>query len=230
MFESLSTRLQDVFKTLRGRVAADAREHRGGAARDSARAARSRRQLQGRQGVRRPRARSRDGRGRGNRTSSAAGLAPSQQVVKIVRDEMVALFGNAEGGLQPTTEAAARDPDARPAGRRQDDDRREAGDVADEAGQASAAGLDGRQASGGDSAAERRRGKGRRSRARSGRRQMDPVARAKGAVAEARDAGLRRGDRRHRGPAAHRRRADGGARRDQGRDRSRRICCSSPTR
>src|SRR3981081_1004217 len=31
------------------------------------------------------------------------GLAPSQEVVKIVRDEMVALFGNAEGGLQPTS-------------------------------------------------------------------------------------------------------------------------------
>src|SRR3981081_3535624 len=31
------------------------------------------------------------------------GLGPSQEVVKIVRDEMVALFGNAEGGLQPTT-------------------------------------------------------------------------------------------------------------------------------
>src|SRR5439155_2705521 len=30
-------------------------------------------------------------------------LSPSQQVVKIVRDEMVALFGDAEGGLQQTT-------------------------------------------------------------------------------------------------------------------------------
>src|SRR5213593_4889210 len=30
-------------------------------------------------------------------------LVPSQQVVRIVRDEMVALFGNAEGGLQPST-------------------------------------------------------------------------------------------------------------------------------
>jgi signal recognition particle-docking protein FtsY len=30
-------------------------------------------------------------------------LSPSQQVVKIVRDEMVALFGDAEGGLQATT-------------------------------------------------------------------------------------------------------------------------------
>jgi len=31
------------------------------------------------------------------------GLGPSQEVVRIVRDEMVALFGNAEGGLQPST-------------------------------------------------------------------------------------------------------------------------------
>ena len=31
------------------------------------------------------------------------GLVPSQQVVKIVRDEMVALFGDAQGGLQPST-------------------------------------------------------------------------------------------------------------------------------
>src|SRR5450759_614528 len=30
-------------------------------------------------------------------------LSPAQQVVKIVRDEMVALFGDAEGGLRPTT-------------------------------------------------------------------------------------------------------------------------------
>src|SRR5215510_4605422 len=30
-------------------------------------------------------------------------LSPSQQVVRIVRDEMVALFGNTEGGLQATT-------------------------------------------------------------------------------------------------------------------------------
>src|SRR5437870_8856202 len=31
-------------------------------------------------------------------------LSPSQQVVKIVRDEMVALFGDAEGGLQPSNQ------------------------------------------------------------------------------------------------------------------------------
>src|SRR5882724_13466402 len=29
-------------------------------------------------------------------------LSPSQQVVKIVRDEMLALFGTSEGGLPPT--------------------------------------------------------------------------------------------------------------------------------
>src|SRR5436309_4991307 len=31
-------------------------------------------------------------------------LSPSQQVVKIVRDEMIALFGDAEGGLRQTTQ------------------------------------------------------------------------------------------------------------------------------
>ena len=34
-------------------------------------------------------------------------LTPAQQVVKIVRDEMVALFGGAQGGLQPSTACAA---------------------------------------------------------------------------------------------------------------------------
>src|SRR6185503_4284550 len=37
-----------------------------------------------------------------NENDMLRGLAPSQQVVRIVRDEMVALFGSAEGGLQPT--------------------------------------------------------------------------------------------------------------------------------
>ena len=54
-------------------------------------------------------------------------LSPGQQVVKIVRDEMLALFGDAEGGPQATTQRAARRPDARAAGRGQDDDRRQAG-------------------------------------------------------------------------------------------------------
>ncbi|MGE5245094.1 MAG: signal recognition particle protein [Betaproteobacteria bacterium] len=103
MFESLSTRLQDVFKTLRGEsrltpenVEAALREIRLALleadvnfkvvkafidrVRDKALDAVAADQA----GVMR-------------------GLVPSQEVVRIVRDEMVALFGNAEGGLQPTT-------------------------------------------------------------------------------------------------------------------------------
>jgi signal recognition particle subunit SRP54 len=101
MFESLSTRLQDVFKTLRGEtkltpenIEAALREIRLALleadvnfkvvkafvdrVRDRAMDA-----VQARQDVLR-------------------GLSPSQEVVKIVRDEMVALFGSAEGGLQPS--------------------------------------------------------------------------------------------------------------------------------
>src|SRR6266699_2893718 len=63
MFESLSTRLQDVFKSLRGESRLTPE----------------------------------------NVEVALRSLSPSQQVVKIVRDEMVALFGNAEGGLQQTT-------------------------------------------------------------------------------------------------------------------------------
>src|SRR5919202_2752602 len=36
-------------------------------------------------------------------TDVLRGLVPSQEVVRIVRDEMVALFGDAQGGLQPST-------------------------------------------------------------------------------------------------------------------------------
>ena len=101
MFESLSNRLQEVFKTLRGEtrltpenVEAALREIRLALleadvnfkvvkafidrVRDRAMDAAAS------QGVLR-------------------GLAPSQEVVKIVRDEMVGLFGTAEGGLQTTT-------------------------------------------------------------------------------------------------------------------------------
>jgi signal recognition particle subunit SRP54 len=38
-----------------------------------------------------------------NANGMLRGLVPSQQVVRIVRDEMIALFGSAEGGLQPST-------------------------------------------------------------------------------------------------------------------------------
>jgi signal recognition particle subunit SRP54 len=101
MFESLSTRLQDVFKTLRGEskltpenIEAALREIRLALleadvnfkvvkafidrVRDRAMDAVTARDV-------------------------LRGLAPSQEVVKIVRDEMVALFGTAEGGLQATS-------------------------------------------------------------------------------------------------------------------------------
>jgi signal recognition particle subunit SRP54 len=101
MFESLSTRLQDVFKTLRGEskltpenIEAALREIRLALleadvnfkvvkafidrVRDRAMDAVTARDV-------------------------LRGLAPSQEVVKIVRDEMVALFGTAEGGLKTTS-------------------------------------------------------------------------------------------------------------------------------
>ena len=135
MFDSLST----ASRTSSDRCAAErlTERRRGGAARDPAGAARGRRQLQGRQGVHRSRARP------GDRTRTCcASLSPAQQVVKIVRDEMLALFGDAQGGLPPTGARPARHPAARPAGRGQDDDGRQAGAVADQARAASAARVD----------------------------------------------------------------------------------------
>src|SRR5262252_6016973 len=101
MFESLSTRLQDVFATLRGEsrltpenIEAALREIRLALleadvnfkvvkafvdrVRDRAMDAAANRDV-------------------------LRGLSPAQEVVRIVRDEMVALFGNAEGGLRPST-------------------------------------------------------------------------------------------------------------------------------
>src|SRR5712671_795537 len=100
MFESLSTRLQDVFKTLRGEsrltpenVEAALREIRLALleADVNFKVVKA--------FVDRVRDRAMDAATGG---AVLRGLAPSQEVVKIVRDEMVALFGNAEGGLQPS--------------------------------------------------------------------------------------------------------------------------------
>ena len=49
-------------------------------------------------------------------------LTPSQQVVKIVRDELLALFGDAKGGLRETNARPRVILHARPAGLGQDDD------------------------------------------------------------------------------------------------------------
>src|SRR5437870_11451783 len=100
MFESLSTRLQDVFKTLRGESRLTP-ENIEVALREIRLAL-----LEAdvnfkvvKAFVDRVRDRAMDAVTGG---AVLRGLAPSQEVVKIVRDEMVALFGNAEGGLQPS--------------------------------------------------------------------------------------------------------------------------------
>ncbi|HEY1910641.1 MAG TPA: signal recognition particle protein [Vicinamibacterales bacterium] len=101
MFDSLSTRLQDVFKTLRGETRLTP-ENIEAALREIRLAL-----LEAdvnfkvvKAFVDRVRDRAMDA---ANAKDQLRGLGPSQEVVKIVRDEMLALFGNAEGGLQATT-------------------------------------------------------------------------------------------------------------------------------
>ncbi len=98
MFDSLSTRLQDVFKTLRGqgRLTEDLVE----AALREIRLA----LLEADVNFKVVKAFIDRVRDRAMGQEVLRSLSPSQQVVKIVRDEMVALFGDAEGGLQPTTQ------------------------------------------------------------------------------------------------------------------------------
>jgi signal recognition particle subunit SRP54 len=101
MFDSLSTRLQDVFKSLRGesRLTPETIET---ALREIRLAL-----LEADVNFKVVKAFIDRVRDRAMDTLQAdnvlRGLAPSQQVVRIVRDEMVALFGNAEGGLQAST-------------------------------------------------------------------------------------------------------------------------------
>src|SRR3990170_6254394 len=96
MFESLSTRLQDVFKTLRGqgRLTEDNIE----AALREIRVA----LLEADVNFKVVKAFIDRVRDRAMGQDVLRSLSPWQQVVKIVRDEMAALFGHAEGGLQPT--------------------------------------------------------------------------------------------------------------------------------
>src|SRR5438477_2460502 len=101
MFESLSTRLQDVFTTLRGEsrltpenIEAALREIRLALleADVNFKVVKA--------FVDRVRDRAMDAAASGETLRK---LAPSQEVVRIVRDEMIALFGNAEGGLRPSS-------------------------------------------------------------------------------------------------------------------------------
>src|SRR5665213_4295461 len=97
MFDSLSTRLQDVFKTLRGESRLTP-ENIEAALREIRLAL-----LEADVNFKVVKAFVDRVRDRAMEAEVLRSLAPSQQVVKIVRDEMVALFGNAEGGLQATT-------------------------------------------------------------------------------------------------------------------------------
>ena len=99
MFESLSSRLQDVFRSLRGetRLTPETIE----AALREIRLALLEADVNFKvvkAFIDRVRDRAMDSVDVG----VMRGLVPAQQVVKIVRDEMIALFGNAEGGLQPS--------------------------------------------------------------------------------------------------------------------------------
>src|SRR5919201_1076289 len=100
MFDSLSTRLQDVFKTLRGEARLTP-ENIEAALREIRLAL-----LEAdvnfkvvKAFVDRVRDRAMDAAASGD---ALRRFSPAQEVVRIVRDGMVALFGNAEGGLQPS--------------------------------------------------------------------------------------------------------------------------------
>jgi signal recognition particle subunit SRP54 len=97
MFESLSTRLQDVFKSLRGetRLTPEAIEV---ALREIRLAL-----LEADVNFKVVKAFIDRVRDRAMDQDVLRSLSPAQQVVKIVRDEMIALFGDAQGGLQPST-------------------------------------------------------------------------------------------------------------------------------
>src|SRR5213078_2009120 len=97
MFDSLSTRLQDVFKTLRGEARLTP-ENIEAALREIRLAL-----LEADVNFKVVKAFVDRVRDRAMGQDVLRALSPSQQVVKIVRDEMVALFGNAEGGLQPSS-------------------------------------------------------------------------------------------------------------------------------
>src|SRR5713226_7625933 len=97
MFESLSTRLQDVFKTLRGETRLSP-ENIEAALREIRLAL-----LEADVNFKVVKAFVDRVRDRAMGQDVLRSLTPAQQVVKIVRDEMVALFGDAQGGLQSTT-------------------------------------------------------------------------------------------------------------------------------
>ena len=211
MFDSLSDRLQGVFRSLRGETPHRA-DRRSGAARDPAGAARSGRQLQGRQGVHRPRARP-GGRSGGPQEPDAGAAGRPHRA----RRDAGAVRRHARAGCRRRRRGRASSccSASRARARRRPRASWGAGwrsrgehpllvstDVRRPAAieQLSVVGEAGGRAG-----------------PRSGGRDGSGASARRGALAEAQQQRLRRGDRRHRRPAAHRRRADGRAAGDQGR-------------
>ncbi len=149
MFESLSTRIQDVFKSLRGEVRLTP-EHVETALREIRLAL-----LEADVNFKVVKAFIDRVRDQAMDQAVLKSLSPGQQVIKIVRDELLALFGDAEGGLTQGRADAARGPAARTAGLGQDDDVGQAGEVAGAAGTPSADGVHRRAAARGHPAARR---------------------------------------------------------------------------
>src|ERR671936_931280 len=96
MFESLSNRLQDVFKALRGETRLTP-ENIEAALREIRLAL-----LEADVNFKVVKAFIDRVRDRAMDQAVLRSLTPTQQVVKIVRDELIALFGDAKGGLQDT--------------------------------------------------------------------------------------------------------------------------------
>src|ERR687891_1204216 len=94
MFDSLSTRIQDVFKSLRGEVRLTP-EHVETALREIRLAL-----LEADVNFKVVKAFIDRVRDKATDQEVLKSLTPSQQVIKIVRDELLALFGDAKGGLQ----------------------------------------------------------------------------------------------------------------------------------
>src|SRR5471032_1323375 len=99
MFESLSTRLQDVFKTLRGESRLTP-ENIEAALREIRLAL-----LEADVNFRVVKAFIDRVREKAVGEDVLRSLTPAQHVVRIVRDEMLALFGTTDGGLSKTTRA-----------------------------------------------------------------------------------------------------------------------------
>src|ERR671936_1888850 len=97
MFESLSNRLQDVFKALRGETRLTP-ENIEAALREIRLAL-----LEADVNFKVVKAFIDRVRDRAMDQDVLRSLSPAQQVVKIVRDEMIALFGDTQGGLGPTS-------------------------------------------------------------------------------------------------------------------------------